>query len=775
MKLKTPSLLFIFTLLASFIAQSQIQIGNWREHLSYRKGVAVCKAESKIYCAAYPSLFTFDVSDRSIQKLSKVEGLSDLEINVVKYSETYKTVIIGYNNGNLDLVVNNQIINVPDVRRSLIQGDKAINEILIAGKIAYLSTGFGVLALDIERQEIKETYLLGSGGTYVQTNESCIKDDTIYVAAKDGIYYGDLNSNLVDFKNWIKMSGVPDGNYNTIVNFNGDLVTNFRKEGAWQQDTLYVYQNNAWATKAMGINYQHDNVQDLNVSSANELMISYDYHGEIINTSYTSKSLIYQYGSEYNGIQPSEIIADGNDYWIADKYLALVHRIANYLHEVYVPSGPEFSNAWGMDYSGGTLWMGTGTLTPNMKYSFLNRGIAKLQDEVWTNYYGGSAFDSLRDIHAVAVHPDDPNHVFAASYGGGVLEFKDGQRVAIYNETNSEVQSHPAFPFRPIGGLSFDSYKNLWCANSGPVTNPLLVFDSEGKWHKYNLNGIQNSGETALKKIIVDNNNNKWIAAYLKGLIVFNEQNTLDDTDDDQFILLNSGENTGNLPSNEIHDMAQDLDGKMWIGTASGLVVFNSTTSVFEQGQMTAEKIIIEVDGEASYLLGDEVINVIEIDAGNQKWIGTQGSGVYLFSADMQTQIHHFNTLNSPLLDNNIIDIEINEKTGEVYFSTEKGLVSFMGTANDNDIYDGPLYAYPNPVPPNYTGIIGIKGLVNNAEVKITDISGNVIYETIATGGTATWNGFSLNGKKAQSGVYIVHASNSDGSDTQITKILFLN
>ena len=768
--------LLLLTFLLSFLLSSaQIQIGNWREHLSYRNGVALCKAENKIYCAAYPALFYFDVSDNSIQKISKVDGLSDLEVNVVKYSETYNTLIIGYNNGNIDLIVDNKIINVPDIKRSFIQGDKAINEILVADKIAYLGPGFGIISLNIERQEINETYALGAGGTFLSVNETCIKNDTIFAAAKDGVYFGSLNANLVDFKNWIKMPGLPEGNYNSIVNFNNDLLTNFRMEGGWQQDTIYQYKNNVWAKKAIGANYQNSNLQDLNVSENNELLVAFDFGGEIINSNYVSKSIIFQYDSDYTGIQPSEIIADGTTYWIADKFFALAHRKLEFSHDVFIPSGPEFSNTWGLDYSEGSLWLGTGTLTNNMKYSFLNRGIAQLKDNEWSNYYGGSVFDSLRDVHAVAIHPDDPNHVFAASYGGGVLEWKDGKRVKIYNETNSTVQSHPAFPFRPIGGITFDGNKNLWCSNSGPVANPLLVLSNEGDWYSYSLNNIQATGESAVKEIIVDKNNNKWIAAYLKGVIVFNENQTFGDSDDDSFILLNSSENSGNLPTNEINTIREDNDGKIWIGTSAGLVVINNTQSIFEAGTTTAEKIIIEVDGEASYLLGDEVINSIKIDQGNRKWIGTAGSGVFLFSADMQTEIHHFTTLNSPLLSDIIYDIEIDDKTGEVYFSTEKGLCSFMGTATDSDVYDGPLYAYPNPVPPNYNGLIGIKGIINNAEVKITDVSGNLVYETIANGGTATWDGKSLNGNRVQTGVYIVHISNSDGSEKQIAKILFVN
>jgi len=769
--------LFLLVVLNGFIAQAQVGIGEWREHLSYTNGVALCKAGNRIYCSTSPSLFYYDTQDNSIQKVSKVQGLSDLEINAIKYSEKHNTLIIGYNNGNIDLIINNQIINIPDVKRSFIQADKSINEILINEDLAYLSTGFGIIALDIIKKEISETFNVGPGGTYIQVNESCIKNDTIYAACQDGVYYGSLKSNLIDFQNWIKMGGLPDGNFNTIISINNEVICNFQFVGGWQKDTIYSLEGNNWQKKPLGNSYNYDNIQDLNVSDQ-EILVSLNYGAKIVDKNLVTIKNIGQYGGTHPAPEPGEIIKDGDDYWIADLNLALVHLIKGTNPEVIIPSGPYFSDSWGMDYSDGKLWMGTGSLTATMRNSYVNRGIAKLDNNEWKNYFSG-AFDSLLDIHSVAIHPDNSEHIFAASWFGGLLEFKDGKRVKIYNETNSAVQSIALFPWRGVGGLNFDKHKNLWMSNSGlvgaPINNPLVVYDHESNWHSFNLKGLLNGAYNYVSDVIIDKQDNKWIVAYQTGLFVFNENGTLSEQGDDQTILLTVGETTGNLPSNEVMSVAEDHDGKIYIGTSAGLAVINNTNTIFDVGTTKAEQIIIEVDGEANYLLSDEAITDIKIDAGNRKWIGTNNSGIYLMNAAMNEEIYHFTTTNSPLLSDAIIDIEINEESGEVYFSTQKGLVSFMGAATDSDNYDGVIYAYPNPVPPNFNGTIGIKGLPNNSEIKITDVSGNLVYETIANGGTATWNGHSLNGSKAQSGVYIVFASNSDGSKTEITKILFLN
>ena len=772
----------VFTLIAftlcCFLSNGQVGIGEWREHLSYKNGITLCKADKKVYCATSSSLFYYDTEDHSIEKISKTKGLSDLEIKVVKYSEKHRTVILGYANGNIDFIVNNKIINIPDIKRSFIQGNKSINEILINEDFAYLSTGFGIIALDIVKKEISETYNLGTNGSAIQVNECCIKNDTIYAACADGVYSGSLNSNLIDFQNWTKMDGLPKGNYNTIVSINNKLICNFQLEGQWEKDTIYSFDGEVWQKKDLGLNYSNNNIQDLNVFG-NEVIACASGDTRILDENLIESSRIYQYEGNSSSPAPQEAVKDGNEYWIADANLALVHQKSETSTDIISPSGPDFSDCWRMDFNDGQLWISTGSVTTNMKYSFSNRGIGNLKKEKWTNYYGGTVFDSLRAIHAIAINPQNPNHVFAASYGGGLLEFKDGKRIRIFNETNSTIESISLFPFRAVGELTFDKSNKLWIVNGGltgvSVNDPLKMYDlSNDNWYQYPLNNyLVNS--SLLSGIMIDRNGNKWMNAYLKGVVVFNENETLDNESDDLVKLLTTSETNGNLPSNEVNSLAQDNDGKIWIGSSAGLSVINNPQNVFEEGGVAAERVIIGDNEEANYLLSDAVINKIAIDAGDRKWIGTQGTGLYLMSADMQSEIHHFTTLNSPLLSDVIIDVEINDATGEVYISTDKGLISFMGEATEKGGYEGPTYAYPNPVPPNFTGIIGIRGVVNDSEIKITDITGNLIYETIANGTTATWNGLSLNGKKAQSGVYLVFVSNADGTETEITKILFLN
>jgi len=406
---------------------------------------------------------------------------------------------------------------------------------------------------------------------------------------------------------------------------------------------------------------------------------------------------------------------------------------------------------------------------------YQKKGVYKYQNNSWHSFNGG-AYDSLFDITSVNINPQNTNEVFFGSWGKGLIKTTNGVVNEVYNKFNSGIQSLNAYTDHQIGSSVFDENNVLWVTCSGSpganVNNPLVAFDGED-WFTYNMDNMlvtnSNAGE-----ILVDANGFKWFISKENGIFVFDENGTLEDKSDDRIALITTGESKGNLPSKSVHAIAQDQDGKIWVGTEEGLTVINSTFGVFD-GQVEANRIIIEQDGSYQYLLETEIINTIKVDGGNRKWIGTASGGVYLVSENGQETIHHFTAENSALISNTIFDIEIFGSTGEVFFATDKGLISFVGDATDANEYTGPTYAYPNPVRPDYEGLIGIKGLVENSEVKITDITGNVIYETMSEGTTATWDGKSLNGERAQTGVYVVFSVSDDGRQKEVAKILFIN
>lgn len=768
-------LLYALITFTPYINGQSVGVGQFSDHLPYNEGNSLCISNDKVYVISGQGLFTYDLADNSIETLSKVNKLSDLGASSISYSQKHDVVIIGYSTGNIDLIINNQVLNIPDIKRTPIQGFKSINEIYIQGDFAFLSTGFGIVQLDIQRQEIKETFLIGDDGTNVFINDLTFFQDTIYAVTNKGVYLAPENSsNLSDFQNWKKLKYYSESSINQVESNQSTLLLNISTE-AYNADTMVSYDGNDWKNFSFE-GYGHEDVKNINFDKE-KWLICYNYGGIIMNGLNKIESKIYAYKFETPmTIKPRKIIkGQGDDYWIADNIHGLAKRKSEWNFETFTPSGPSSYLSWNLDFDGEALWVASGSLAPSLANQYKREGVYKYQNNAWTSYNQG-AYDSLFDITTVNINPQNTEEVFFGSWGMGLIKTKNGEVSNVYNKYNSGIQSLNVFTYHQVGGSTFDSNGVLWVSCSGSpganVNYPLVAFDGE-TWHTYNMNNKLISN-THAGEIFVDKNGYKWFASWDNGIFVFDENGTLSNQEDDRIVLISSGESNGNLPSKTVHAIAEDEDGEIWIGTEDGLTVIKNTSGLFE-GEVKAERIIIEQEENAQYLLETEAIKTIKVDGGNRKWIGTVSGGVYLVSADGQETIHHFTYENSPLLSNTIFDIEIFGTTGEVFFATDYGLVSYVGDATDPNEYSGPTYAYPNPVKSDYEGIIGIKGLVANSEVKITDITGNVIYETVSQGTTATWNGRSLNGKKAQTGVYLVFSVNNDGSEKEVTKILFIN
>jgi len=323
-----------------------------------------------------------------------------------------------------------------------------------------------------------------------------------------------------------------------------------------------------------------------------------------------------------------------------------------------------------------------------------------------------------------------------------------------------------------IGGLDFDVNNNLWITNS-EVANIISVKKANGEWKGFNFDEVISN--VPVGEIVVSQNSTKWIILPNGlGLFVFNENNTIDNTNDDQFKKLSILDENGKLITNNVYSFAEDLNGIIWVGTDQGIIVYYNPENVFDDESFYAQRIVLTNNGITQNLLSTEVITAISVDGANRKWIGTNSSGVYLVSKNGTEEINHFTEENSPLFSNRILDIGIDNESGEVYFATEKGLISYRGTATMGNDEFRDVYVYPNPVREDYEGDITIRGLVSDVNVKITDISGNLVYETTAEGGQATWNGKNFSGQRVSTGVYLVFCTNDDGSKTYITKLLFI-
>ena len=766
-------------ILVLFLSNSYSQgigIGQWRDQLPYNKCIGVAEAGDKIYCATPYSLFYYNKDDNSLERLNKINGLSDIGVSSIKYNNDYKTLVIAYSNTNIDLIKGNSIINISDIKRKQILGKKTINNIMFIDNLAYLSCGFGIVVLDIDKEEIHDTYYIGPDGTYIDVLDMTLNDTSFFAATECGIYEASIdNPNLANFAAWTKLNSIPlpDAKYSLIQFFSGKVLANYSST-IYNGDTIYVYDGSSWTY----FDSTHFSNTHSILSLYNQLVITNNGSIDLFDADFNKTIHVY-YPSQIF-LSPLYAIIDRDGIiWSADRLKGLIKITSEWVGEKILLNGPVSINVFAMNVAGNDLWAVPGGYKSSWSPTYFNGSIYSFIEDNWFSYYKKNtpAFDSIKDVVCVTINPWNHKNVFAGTWQTGLLEFNNSEIVNIYTDKNSTLQRWESDPERIlVGGICFDDNGNLWVANSG-ANNILSVKTNEGIWKSFNL-GSTASG-VDISKMIIDSYNQKWILKRKTSdskcfIYVFNDNNTISNTTDDKVKMLSGEVGEGNIPGNMVFSIAQDLDGEVWIGTDEGIAVFYSPDNIFSGGDFDAQRILVQQDGYWQYLLETETVTAIAIDGSNKKWIGTDNAGVFLLSDDGTEQIHHFTEENSPLFSNSISSIVINDD-GEVFFGTANGIISFKGIATPGGVTYDDVYAYPNPVREGYTGTIAIKGLVRDADVKITDISGTLIYETKAEGGQAVWDGRNFNGRRARTGVYLVFASNEDGSETLVTKILFIN
>jgi sugar lactone lactonase YvrE len=436
------------------------------------------------------------------------------------------------------------------------------------------------------------------------------------------------------------------------------------------------------------------------------------------------------------------------------------------------PDGPSRNSIFAINASTNNLWAvyGDYDLFYN-PYPLDYFGISKFTSTGWKNtsynQLRQSAGNDVASLVNITVNPKKENEVYLSSFHSGLLKVENDLPTLLYNQSNSGLESFVGGNTVRINGTAYDKSGNLWVSNS-IVKNGLKVLKTNGQWQSYNLeNYFQSVGRFNIGRLIIDKNNTKWMGTRDEGLIAFNENGNV-------FKKISVGDNTGNLPSSDIRALAIDNDDRVWIGTMKGLRVLSNVDRFLSSGQMTTSAIIIEEEGVARELLYEQFITDIVVDGANNKWVGTVDSGVFMFSPDGQKTLNHFTANNSPLPSNTINDIDINGTSGEVFMATTKGMVSFKGTATKANEDLSNVIVYPNPVRPGFEGTVKISGLLDQCNVKITDIEGSLVYEATSEGGTLEWDTKAFGKYKVASGVYMIFISAKDGGETKVKKVMII-
>jgi len=777
----------IFFLLISVVIMpgfSQPVIGEWTDYQSYAHAKNVVDTGDKIYCITEGGLFYYNKTDNSILKMSGINGLSDVGAQRLAYSKENNLLLIAYQNANIDLLVGTEIFNLSDIKRKQIPADKTINNILFAGNLAYLSCGFGIVVVNLERKEIKDTYFIGQEGAYVNVQDMATDGTFLYAATDNGIYKASASEpNLQNYSNWSRMTNIPhfDKKFSKIDAFKGKIIANYTPD-LYDGDEMYQLNGETWTRFLPEIRYVSDvtTIGNYLVFSSREEVLVYNEKFELIR--HITKYLIS--GNEVTSIQTMGAVLDNdlNVLWIADLKNGLI-KIGT-LTERIVPEGPVDNKIFSLTMNGSDLWISSGGRSNSWNNLNIDPQFQLNREGKWT-VFDRKVFpvpNNFQDVVCIAVDPKNPDHVFVGSWGGGVLEFNAGKFITRYDNFNSSLQTAipdpPDAPYVRIGGMDFDSKGNLWVSNS-EVANVLSTFQkTDRKWKSFELSGIAN--KYSIGKVVVTQNDDKWVMIpRSKGHELY-ALNSANDISKEQRLIayFTNGKEEVYTDMNDVYSIAEDNNGELWIGTSIGVAVFSNPEKIWDDKTMYASRPGLNLNNNDQLfhpLLEKETVTAIAVDGANRKWFGTKSSGVFLVSADGETEIEHFNSENSPLPSDDITDIAINQNTGEVFIATGTGLISYMGQAITGNEEFNDVYVYPNPVRETWDGPIVVKGLIDETDVKITDISGNLVYKTTSLGGQAIWDGKNLNGNRCKTGVYLVFMNDATGDKTKVTKLLFIH
>lgn len=740
-------------------------IGLWRDHLPYNSAIDIAVSADRIYCATPYSLFSVARRGSDIERFSRINGLSETGISAIHFDENLNKLVIAYTNSNIDIIYRNDIFNVPDIKRDNIVGDKTIHGIYSLQNNFYLSTGLGVIVIDAQRYEVKDTWLIGNAGGQVAVNGLTTDALFFYAATAEGLKRAPLNaSNLADYKQWQLVSGtndLPTGNYQGVWNLRGNIL-------AQRNDSLFVQTATAWQLfytddwTLAGVSVSESKViicqQNTNGSSR---ILVLNENGSIANT-LVHPGLITQLREA--------VLVDDNT-WVADMHagLSVVNDQGGF--ESIVPTGPAGTANAKMMVREGVLYVAAGGVDENWHPQHNTNGFYRFENGMWesVNAAGYPSLNAVKDIISIAVDPIDAS-VWAGSFGNGLVHFKNSSADVLRHDLLLAAVADPLF--YGAAGLAFDRDQNLWVTNYG-AAEPLLLKKPDGGRTRFSIPFFL--AGNALTDIIVDDYNYKWIiAAKGGGLLVFDHGSSTEQISDDRWKLVTTGSGNGNLPGAEVLCIAGDKNGFIWIGTNNGVAVIQCPQQIFEVSSCDAIWPVVAQGNFAGYLFKGEEVQSIAVDGADRKWVGTK-KGAWLISASGEEVISRFTEENSPLLSNDVNEIAIDGKTGEVFFSTAKGICSFRGTATTAGVTKENVLIFPNPVPPGYAGSIGIRGLPDDAIIKITALDGRLVWQGRALGGQGVWSGNDYRGRRISTGVYLVLAGSDGKTEKNVGKIVFIN
>jgi ligand-binding sensor domain-containing protein len=766
MKKITQILLFLFL---SF-GWSQVDYSDsWEDYFSYNNVKDFVKTDDNIYAIVDNAIFKYTISTDEVIKISSVNGLSGETTSSIFYSKNFDKIVIGYENGLLEIIDNKGNITIAkDIVNFNYSGNKKINNITQFENNLYLSTSFAIIVYNLESLEFGDTYFIGNQSSELTINEIKIYQNTIFAATENGIYTADvLNQNLIDFNNWNQI--VP-GNFSTIEVLNNSIYatenSNLFKIENSSKTLVKTYPNSISKIKSSEDFLTIATQRNVYINNSNDEEI-YSYTTTIANQYYFTLNVAYfETNILYLGTQEFGI-------------LKLTNLNSPLFQEIH-PDGPVSNLPFSIAVKDNNLWVVYGGYSSAYAPLGKKYGFSHFNGENWINTPYNSEF-GVRDLVHITFDPLVENKVYLSSWSDGMILVEEDIITTHWNHLNSGLEklvfSNPNYISIRINGTQFDAQGNLWIANAW-VDNRIKKYDTNGNWSSFDMSTVITNPALGLNELAIDKTSTIWIGSRRNGVLAFNENSG-------KKLALTTEQTKGSLPDLNARTVKVDNSNRIWIGTQKGLVVLYNAANVFNQNIFDAEPIIILDDGIPKKLLGDQPINSIAIDGADNKWFGTELGGAIKTNPSGLKTLNNFNKDNSPLPSNTILKIAADTNSGKVYFATNKGIVAFNSNVTNYGDELPEVYAYPNPSTKNneFITIDGRNGLhlPNKTNIKILDTAGNLVYETNVKegeellGGKVTWNKTNLAGTKVASGIYIVLLTAKDATETKVTKIAIIN
>lgn len=769
--------IFIFFSFLSFLTYSQVDYSNsWEDFYSYNNVKDFVKVDNIIYALVDNAVFTYNETTLVTEKFSSIQGLSGETTSAIFYNETFKRLVIGYENGLIEVIDENGEITISsDITNFNQTGLKRINHISEFENTLYLATPFAIVEYDIEKLEFGDTFFIGNNSTSLNINQTLIANNTIYAVTEDGIFIADVTSNLlIDFNNWEQQFIGRD--FNSVAFFNNQIYIT-------ENSKLFLLDNGV-------LNLTRDFFQTISgiKSSDTHLAIALSKSAIILDD---SENEIASYNTVLDfDFTLSNAFFDNNNVYLATEEFGVLKSSVPFSedYEEIHPEGPLSNDVFSIDVSSNNLWVVYGGYGSTYGPVSRKQGYSHYNGENWINTNFNSNMPD--DLVHVNIDPNNENKVYISALGsssdintkpsGGILVVENDVITETYNHLNSSfspiVVSLPNINIR-VSSSAFDNQGNLWATNY-ETQEELKKLSTNGQWSSIDLSSITTNSAPGLNQITVDKSNSIWIGTRRNGVYVYNENGNRKKA-------LVATPNIGNLPDLNVISVAVDGSNRIWIGTKSGMVVYRNGSNVFDDNTPNAQPVIIEENGVGERLLGDQTINSIVVDGADNKWFGTDNGGVLYTNPSGQTTLANFSKANSPLPSNRILKIRVDKNNGKVYFATDKGIVAYNSNVAPFGDVLADVYAYPNPaLKENETITINGRNGTNlpkGTNVKILDVSGYLVFETNVVegqelqGGKVVWNKRNLAGNKVASGVYIVLLTNDDASETATTKIAIVN